>query len=249
MAKRSVDGQITIGVDYQFTDLWSQAFANMFDESLATIILQAFVSSAHPRGQAPGKDDAGDRAGGKCSLFGHGERKAVMQELGIMTELEALAAQVGACLLARGEWLAVAESCTGGWVAETVTAIAGSSAWFDRGFVTYSNAAKQEMLGVPALTLATHGAVSEATALAMAEGVIRQARTDWSLAISGVAGPGGGTVEKPVGFVCFAWASREGGSWVESLCFPGDRRAVREQSVRHALQGLLARLQETGLVA
>ena len=166
-----------------------------------------------------------------------------------MTELEGLAAQVGACLLSRGEWLAVAESCTGGWVAEAVTAIAGSSAWFDRGFVTYSNAAKQEMLGVPESTLLAHGAVSEATALAMAEGVIQRAHADWSLAISGLAGPGGGTAEKPVGFVCFAWANGQGESWVESWRFAGDRRAVREQSVHHALTGLLQRLQACCLTA
>lgn len=159
-----------------------------------------------------------------------------------MSELESLAEQVGRALLARGEWLALAESCTGGWVAQTVTAIAGSSGWFDRGFVTYSNAAKMEMLAVPALTLDRHGAVSEATARAMAQGVLSHAAADWAIAITGIAGPSGGSEEKPVGTVCFAWASREGGCLAQTRYFPGDRAAVREQSVRHALNGLLAQL-------
>jgi len=103
-------------------------------------------------------------------------------------ELEALAAEVGRRLLERGEWLATAESCTGGWVAQAVTAIAGSSAWFDRGFVAYSNAAKADLLGVPAATLERHGAVSEATARAMAQGAVTHSRADWALAVTGIAG-------------------------------------------------------------
>ena len=100
--------------------------------------------------------------------------------------------------------LVTAESCTGGWVAQSLTAIAGSSAWFDRGFVTYSNEAKQEMLGVPADTLAEHGAVSQPVAVAMAEGALRNSRADWAVAITGIAGPTGGSPQKPVGTVCFA---------------------------------------------
>ncbi|MCL2525232.1 MAG: nicotinamide-nucleotide amidase [Betaproteobacteria bacterium] len=154
-------------------------------------------------------------------------------------DLEALAGELGAALLARGAWLAAAESCTGGWLAQAVTAIAGSSAWFDRGFVTYSNAAKMDMLGIPEATLERHGAVSEATARAMAEGALAKSRADWAVAITGIAGPGGGSPDKPVGAVCFAWAAKESGCLAQTRHFPGDRTAVREQSVRHALRGLL----------
>jgi nicotinamide-nucleotide amidase len=164
-------------------------------------------------------------------------------------DLEALAAEAGRRLLQRGEWLATAESCTGGWVAQAVTAIAGSSAWFDRGFVTYANAAKEEQLGVPATTLERHGAVSEATARAMAQGVLCHSRADWSLAITGIAGPAGGSPDKPVGTVCFAWAQKDGGCEAQTCLFAGDREAVRAQSVRHALVGLLERLASATLTA
>lgn len=160
-----------------------------------------------------------------------------------MADLQTLSESVGAQLLSRGEWLATAESCTGGWVAQSITAIAGSSAWFDRGFVTYSNAAKQEMLGVTEATLVRHGAVSEATARAMAQGAIAHSRADWAIAITGIAGPGGGSPEKPVGTVCFAWAQRDGGCEAQTCVFAGERAAVREQSVIHALRGLLARIE------
>ena len=159
-----------------------------------------------------------------------------------MSELEKLAERLGRLLLERGEWLAAAESCTGGWLAQSVTAIAGSSAWFDRGFVTYSNAAKTDMLGVAETTLERHGAVSEAVARAMAQGVLAHSRADWSVAITGIAGPSGGTPEKPVGTVCFAWAWTDGGCEAQTCHFGGDRFAVREQSVRHALSGLIERL-------
>lgn len=160
-----------------------------------------------------------------------------------MADLQTLSESVGAQLLSRGEWLATAESCTGGWVAQSITAIAGSSAWFDRGFVTYSNAAKQEMLGVTEATLERHGAVSEATARAMAQGAIAHSRADWAIAITGIAGPGGGSPEKPVGTVCFAWAQRDGGCEAQTCVFAGERAAVREQSVIHALRGLLVRIE------
>ena len=166
-----------------------------------------------------------------------------------MADLQTLSESVGAQLLSRGEWLVTAESCTGGWVAQSITAIAGSSAWFDRGFVTYSNAAKQEMLGVPVATLSRHGAVSEATARAMAQGAIANSRADWAIAITGIAGPGGGSPDKPVGTVCFAWAQRDGGCEAQTCCFDGDRAAVREQSVIHALRGLLARIEASSLLA
>ncbi len=160
-----------------------------------------------------------------------------------MKELDVLAQQLGAVLLARGESLATAESCTGGWVAQCVTAIAGSSAWFERGFVTYSNAAKTDMLDVSAATLERHGAVSEATARAMAQGALKHSRVDWSVAITGIAGPGGAVPDKPVGTVCFAWAQKNAGCEAQTGHFPGDRQAVREQSVAHAMRGLLERIQ------
>lgn len=153
--------------------------------------------------------------------------------------LEAVAAEVGAQLANYGLCLATAESCTGGWVAHCLTAIAGSSAWFERGFVTYSNEAKQEMLGVEAQTLLVHGAVSEAVASAMATGALRYSRADWALAITGVAGPSGGSPEKPLGTVCFAWAGPEGRCSTETCHFQGDRTSVRRQSVQHALNGIL----------
>jgi nicotinamide-nucleotide amidase len=155
------------------------------------------------------------------------------------SSLETLAARVGAALLANRLTLAAAESCTGGWVSQCLTAVAGSSAWFERGFVTYANAAKREMLGVPEATLAAHGAVSQPVAVAMAEGALRHSRADWAAAITGIAGPDGGTDEKPVGTVCFAWAARDGETATETRHFAGDRRAVRAQSAARALEGLL----------
>lgn len=166
-----------------------------------------------------------------------------------MSELEILAERVGDLLLERGEWLAAAESCTGGWLAQSVTAIAGSSTWFDRGFVTYSNAAKIDMLGVPESTLERHGAVSEAVARAMAQGALTHSRADWVVAITGIAGPGGGSAEKPVGTVCFAWASKDGGCEATNCHFSGDRTSVREQSVNFALNGLLDRLAASNFLA
>lgn len=158
-------------------------------------------------------------------------------------ELERLAARLGAALHSKGWLLATAESCTGGWAAQAITAVAGSSAWFDRGFVTYSNAAKQDMLGVRSQTLERHGAVSEATVCEMAAGALARSRAQAAFAISGIAGPTGGTPGRPVGTVCFAWALA--GRPVQSGVrhFDGDRRAIRAQSVRAALQGLLDRLQ------
>lgn len=157
--------------------------------------------------------------------------------------LEALAAAVGEALLQRGERLATAESCTGGWIGQCCTAVAGSSNWFDRGFITYSNEAKQDMLGVPRQTLRSEGAVSEAAAGAMVQGAIARSRAQWALAVSGIAGPTGGTPAKPVGTVCFAWAGPEDWLRLETRRFAGDREAVRAQSVAHALDVLRQRLQ------
>jgi len=136
--------------------------------------------------------------------------------------------------------LATAESCTGGGIAHAITAIAGSSEVFDRGFVTYSDDAKTEMLGVDVATLGHHGAVSEAVALAMADGALRASRADVAVAVTGIAGPGGGSAQKPVGTVCFAWATLEGVRQVRTVRLDGDRAAVRAQSVAIALEGLAA---------
>lgn len=159
----------------------------------------------------------------------------------VSQQLDALAVKVGALLIINGQKLATAESCTGGWVAQCLTAIAGSSDWFERGFVTYSNEAKIEMLGVDAETLLAHGAVSEATAAAMAAGALRHSHADWALAVTGVAGPGGGSKDKPVGTVCFGWAAFDGRVETQTLHFSGDREQVRAQSVAHALGGVLDR--------
>jgi nicotinamide-nucleotide amidase len=155
-----------------------------------------------------------------------------------------LAQKLASRLKAGKGMLVTAESCTGGWVAQELTAIAGSSSWFDRGFVTYSNEAKQEMLGVRAETLAKHGAVSEETAAEMARGALEKSRGTLSLAITGIAGPSGGTPAKPVGTVCFAWATKGQAPRAETKRFPGDREAVRRQSVEHALAGMLELLDE-----
>ena len=154
-------------------------------------------------------------------------------------ELQGLAAQLGVRLTATGRRLALAESCTGGWVAKVVTDVVGSSRWFDRGFVTYTNESKQELLGVPAEVLAGEGAVSAATVAAMAQGALARSRAQLSCAISGIAGPGGATPDKPVGLVWFAWALRDGDARSEHRVFAGDRAAVRRQAVAHALRGLL----------
>jgi nicotinamide-nucleotide amidase len=158
--------------------------------------------------------------------------------------LTTLAMLAGARLKARGLKLVTAESCTGGWVAEAVTAISGSSDWFERGFVTYSNEAKQEMLGVRAATLDAAGAVSEETAREMAQGALRRSHAQVAVSITGVAGPTGGTATKPVGMVCFGWALAGGAADVATKHFQGDREQVRRQSVIFALQGVLERIGE-----
>jgi nicotinamide-nucleotide amidase len=159
-------------------------------------------------------------------------------------ELTRLATLAGERLKARGLKLVTAESCTGGWVAQAVTAISGSSDWFDRGFVTYSNNAKREMLGVRAETLDRSGAVSEETALEMVRGALAASRAQVAVSITGVAGPTGGTATKPVGMVCFGWALAGGGADATTRHFAGDRSEVRRQSVLFALQGVLERIGE-----
>jgi nicotinamide-nucleotide amidase len=157
-------------------------------------------------------------------------------------QLAALSARLGATLLARGLTLATAESCTGGWVAQVVTHTAGSSDWFERGFVTYSNAAKTEQLGVPAPLIERHGAVSRETAAAMALGALTHSRARIALSITGIAGPSGGSPDKPVGTVCFGWCMRDGTPVTHRHRFGGDRESVRYQALVFALEELLRQI-------
>jgi nicotinamide-nucleotide amidase len=157
--------------------------------------------------------------------------------------LQALARTVGERLLARGQWFGTAESCTGGLIAKLCTDIAGSSGWFERGLVTYSNAAKQELLGVSADTLQRAGAVSAETVQEMVQGLLRAAPVQWAVAVSGIAGPGGGSADKPVGTVWIGWGGSDVAVSVSRFLFEGDRDAVRRRSAEAALRGLEALLQ------
>ena len=154
-------------------------------------------------------------------------------------ELLALAAQVGEKLVRNGQMLALAESCTGGWIAQSITAVSGSSRWFDRGFVTYSNASKQQMLGVGEKTLEAFGAVSAETAKAMAQGALLHSNAQIALAVTGIAGPDGGTEDKPVGLVFLAWQIKGRDCRCIEQHFSGGRHEVRYQTVRKALRCLL----------
>jgi nicotinamide-nucleotide amidase len=159
-------------------------------------------------------------------------------------ELTLLAARVGRHLLKTRRYAAAAESCTGGWIAKALTDIAGSSAWFLEGFVTYSNESKVQRLGVPRAILEKHGAVSKATVRAMAAGTLRRSPAQVAVAVTGIAGPGGAVPGKPVGTVWLAWATRRGGAIrvaTDLRHFRGDRESVRRKTVRVALRGLLAR--------
>ncbi len=155
------------------------------------------------------------------------------------TELYALAECLGALLRDQDLRVATAESCTGGWIAKCLTDVPGASRWFERGFVTYSNAAKEDLLGVDPGTLAAQGAVSEAVVREMALGAVAHSGAEVAMAVSGIAGPGGGTPDKPVGTVWLAWALPGGGTLAERACFPGDREAVRRAAVERALRGLM----------
>lgn len=157
--------------------------------------------------------------------------------------LEKLAFSLGELLCAQGRIMVTAESCTGGWIAQTATAIAGSSQWFDRGYVTYSNRAKMEVLSVPENILAAHGAVSQETAAAMAVGAVTAAAVDVSVAVTGVAGPDGGSDEKPVGTVWFGWCLAGAVPETRVVRFDGDRHSVRGQTVAVALTGLIDMVQ------
>jgi nicotinamide-nucleotide amidase len=158
-----------------------------------------------------------------------------------------LVEQIAECLLRRGQMLACAESCTGGLIAKTLTDLAGSSAWFERGLVTYSNLSKTELLGVPEALLAEHGAVSGPTVKAMGEGLIRRSPAHWGISVSGVAGPSGGSPAKPVGTVWIGWSQqRPDGVAAEAqhFLFAGDREGIRAQALQAALEGLLQRLEQ-----
>jgi nicotinamide-nucleotide amidase len=150
-----------------------------------------------------------------------------------------LAARVGRELKRRKLMMTAAESCTGGWIGQAITMVPGSSEWFERGFVTYTYISKREMLGVKAASLARHGAVSEQVVREMVLGALLRSHAQISVAVSGVAGPGGGSADKPVGTVCFGWARARGRTLVETRRFRGDRDEVRRRTVMHALRGML----------
>lgn len=153
--------------------------------------------------------------------------------------------KLGRLLLERRALLAVAESCTGGLIAKLVTDIPGSSAWFERGLVTYSNRAKQDLLGVPPEILEQFGAVSRECAEAMARGLLVMTPADWAIAVTGIAGPGGGSPEKPVGLVWMAWAQRGGSLDSKYMQFSGEREQVRQAAAEAALLGLLERIEKS----
>jgi nicotinamide-nucleotide amidase len=153
--------------------------------------------------------------------------------------LQDLAIKVGVALAQQGLLLATAESCTGGLLGQTITSIAGSSSWYDRGFITYATGSKHEMLGVSNSTLEQYGAVSEQTASEMAAGVITHSHAQVAVSITGIAGPDGGTAEKPVGMICFAWMMKDGLACAETRYFTGNREEIRRRSVAEALQGVI----------
>lgn len=153
--------------------------------------------------------------------------------------LQDLARQAGTALAQQELMLATAESCTGGWLGQVITSIPGSSAWYERGFITYAAIAKHEMLGVSNATLKQYGAVSEQTASEMSAGAISRSHAQVAVSVTGIAGPDGGTTEKPVGMVCFAWIMKDGMALTETRYFSGSREEIRRQSVAEALQGVI----------
>ena len=163
--------------------------------------------------------------------------------------MDVLATQVGGALKSHGSMLATAESCTGGGVAQAITEVAGSSAWFERGFITYSNLAKQQMLGVRETTLKQHGAVSEMTVREMVAGALANSAAHVALAVSGIAGPDGGTADKPVGTVWFAWGIKHGETHAQRHQLGGSRAEVRALAVHIALQGLIDLLNQSSETA
>ncbi|MES2208059.1 MAG: CinA family protein [Pseudomonadota bacterium] len=156
-----------------------------------------------------------------------------------MKNINTLARMIGRNLQAKHAMMATAESCTGGGIAYAITSIPGSSEWFDRSFVTYSNASKVDMLGVPSALIAENGAVSEEVAIAMVKGVLARSHSDFTVSVTGIAGPGGAVPGKPVGTIYFAWASAHN-IYTKRMVFSGNRHAVRKQTIKYALQELLA---------
>lgn len=154
-------------------------------------------------------------------------------------ELYAVAESMGRALKTRGATLTTAESCTGGWIGEVITMVSGSSDWYGYGFITYSNAAKRKVLNVSKETLEKHGAVSEATVLEMVDGALKVSGADFAVAVSGIAGPTGGSAQKPVGTVCIAWGAPEGARIAKTFRFDGDRAQVRRSSVIAALRTVI----------
>lgn len=155
-------------------------------------------------------------------------------------ELYALSALLGAALKQENKFITCAESCTGGWVSKTITDVSGSACWFERGFVTYSNQAKTDLLGVQPRTIEQYGAVSDPVVLEMARGALDAAGADYAVAISGIAGPNSDTIEKIVGTVWFGFSARDGESFSQFMHFKGDRNSVRRQAVHFTLTTLLA---------
>lgn len=154
--------------------------------------------------------------------------------------LMGLAEQLGHFLKTNNKKIATAESCTGGWIAQCITEVPGSSAWFDRGFITYSNSAKMQMLGVLPKTLSVHGAVSAETALEMVTGALTHSEADCAIAVTGIAGPDGGSKEKPVGTIYIAWQTKNESAKIKKLLFTGTRQQIREQTVIAAIEGVLS---------
>ena len=160
----------------------------------------------------------------------------------VLTEFKNTVVLIGEALVSRDATLTTVESCTGGGISCALTAVSGSSAWFERGFVTYSNEAKTELAGVPSTLISEFGAVSVEVAAAMSNGGLKAAHSDFALSVTGIAGPDGGSLEKPVGTVCFGWSFRNGEAETERIVFSGDRSQVRFETIEHALQGMLKRI-------
>jgi nicotinamide-nucleotide amidase len=212
-------------------DVHDYASINNYD--IAVHLLSNYDSHA---GVPSGPDDRAPDPifGGNVPVVGNGRKIAMKNE-----ELYTLAERVGKTLAQGRLRLVTAESCTGGWVAQSITSVPGSSLWFDRGFVTYSNESKEELLGVPSELIAAHGAVSEAVVLAMAEGALERSWAHCAVAVSGVAGPEGGTPEKPVGTVWVAWQVKGRSGYARHFHFSGNRAEVRRQAVEAALAGIV----------
>ena len=160
----------------------------------------------------------------------------------VLSEFENKVVLIAQALVVRDATLTTVESCTGGGIACALTAVAGSSSWFERGLVTYSNEAKTELAGVPVALISKFGAVSIEVAASMASGGLKAAHSDFALSVTGIAGPDGGSPEKPVGTVCFGWAFKTRGVETERIVFSGDRHEVRFKTIEHALQGMLNRI-------